>query len=378
MLQLSKNHNRLRLPLSVLSIIGASLSVVNYSNAQSTVQQDINNTGNTTEVIPAESFDLSHWKLTLPTDINKNGKVDDINNNDLQKFSDEHFFYIDKLGHLVFTAPNRGGTTITSANTRSELRYMSNPGDNSINARHPSNNFAVASHPNADQFATIGGKMEVTMHVDHAPRNSHQPNDKSSYASVIGQIHSTKDKSGYVDGYGYGNEALKIFYKKWPDHETGSIYWNYERNLEKGNTNRTDISYLVWGKPRKNSTDPGEQGIALGEDFSYTVNVYKDTMYLTFDSPRLGSVQHQINLADNIDANGNVDEKDNPFGYKGDGQYFKAGVYNQCRAVPKKGQTKGRCPGTGDWEIDKANGDYAQVSFSKLIVSDAVPQDVSE
>jgi len=97
-------------------------------------------------------------------------------------------------------------------------------------------------------------------------------------------------------------------------------------------------------------------------------------MYLTFESPRLGTVKHEINLANNIDANGNIDTSDNPQGYIGDGHYFKAGVYNQCRAVPTKNETEGRCPGTGKWSKDKANGDYAQVSFSRLIVSDADPQ----
>ncbi|HDY92880.1 MAG TPA: polysaccharide lyase family 7 protein, partial [Pseudoalteromonas sp.] len=31
------------------------------------------------------------------------------------------------------------------------------------------------------------------------------------------------------------------------------------------------------------------------------------------------------------------------------------------------------CLGTGDWTKDKQNGDYAQVSFSKLELSPATP-----
>jgi len=324
--------------------------------------------------VPATRFDMSHWKLTLPTDSDLDGKVDGVDNADLQAYSHDDFFYLDEKGHLVFTAPNKGGTTKNSHNTRSELRYLSQGTDSSIHSHDPRNNFAIASHPNADTFASIGAKMEVTMHVDHAPRNSNKPNQSSSYAAVIGQIHAIKYKEIPIDGFGYGNEPLKIMYKKWPNHKTGSIYWNYERNLAKDNPDRTDISYVVWGKSRKDSSDPGEQGIALGENFSYTVNVYKDTMFLTFENPRLGTVRHEINLANNVDVHGNVDVKDNPQGYIGDGNYFKAGVYNQCRAVPKKGETQGRCPGTGDWKTDQANGDYAQVSFLKLVVSEADPQ----
>ena len=317
------------------------------------------------KVAPGTRFDLSHWKLTLPTDSNGDRKVDGIKTADLQNYINDDFFYLDELGHMVFTSPNKGGTTPNSLNTRSELRYMSRGSDRSIRTHDPLNNFAIASHPNAGQFASVGGKMEVTMHVDHAPRNSNKPKQSSSYAAVIGQIHAIKYKEIPIEGFGYGNEPLKIVYKKWPNHKTGSIYWNYERNLERGNPKRTDLSTLVWGKARTDSADPGEQGIALGEDFSYTVNVYKDTMYLVFENPRLGTQRYEVDLAKNVDAD------DNPNGYTGDGHYFKAGVYNQCRAVPKKNETQGRCPGTGDWSIDEPNGDYAQVSFSKLIVSEA-------
>ena len=71
--------------------------------------------------------------------------------------------------------------------------------------------------------------------------------------------------------------------------------------------------------------DPGESGIALGEEFSYTVNVYENTMYLIFETARHETVRHRINLSNNIDVNGNVDELDNPKGYTDDYLYFKAG-----------------------------------------------------
>ena len=322
---------------------------------------------------PGTRFDLSHWKLTLPYDEDGDGKVDGISTANLQDFSHGDFFYLDEQGHMVFTAPNKGATTANSKNTRSELRQMLRGSDKSIKTSDPRNNFSLASHTNAADFASIGGKMEATLHVDHAPLNSRRPRDSSSYAAVIGQIHGLKYKTG-ENSLGYGNEPLKIFYKKWPGHETGSVYWNYERNLERGDPDRKDISYQVWGNSKRDPSDPGDQGIALGEDFSYTVNVYEDTMYLVFESQRLGTVRHQINLANNIDANGKVDEKDSANGYAEEAHYFKAGVYNQCRAAPKEGEAQGRCGGTGDWAIDKANGDYAQVSFSRLVISEADPR----
>jgi len=310
----------------------------------STVQKTVETSASVSSN-PASQFDLSHWKLTLPTTNPSDGKVANVNVEDLQSYTHPDFFYLDEQNHMVFTAPNKGGTTRNSSNTRSELRYMIRGDNQTVKTHGPLNNFALASHPDATEFGSIGGRMAATLHVDHAPLNAHRPNDKSSYAGVIGQIHAVKFKKPGTD-YGYGNEPLKIIYKKWPEHETGSVYWHYERNLVKGHPDKRDIDHLVWGKDRADSADPGESGIALGEDFSYVVNVYEDTMYLTFDSPRLGQVTHEINLANNVDPNGRVDSKDNPLGYAKDTHYFKAGVYNQCR----------------------------QASFSKLSVTKAVPQ----
>ena len=272
---------------------------------------------------------------------------------------------------MVFTAPNKGGKTGNSSQTRSELRYMIRGTNRKIKTRDPLNNFALASHKNADDFGSIGGRMAATLHIDHVPLNANRPNDKSAYAGVIGQIHGLRLKQP-GDGFGNGTEPLKIVYKKWPGHETGSVYWHYECNYPSGHPNKKDIIYPVWGKERKDSTDPGEGGIALGEDFSYVVNVYEDIMYLTFTNPRLGTVRQQLNLADNIDLYGRIDPKDHPNGYTQDAHYFKAGVYNQCRAGLKGSETISRCQGTGDWAVDKANGDYFQVSFSKLDVTKPV------
>jgi len=47
------------------------------------------------------------------------------------------------------------------------------------------------------------------------------------------------------------------------------------------------------------------------------------------------------------------------------------GIYNQCSTKDAPGVWYAACPGTGDWATDKANGDYAQATFSRLVVSDA-------
>jgi poly(beta-D-mannuronate) lyase len=317
------------------------------------------------EQIPADNFDLSFWKLTLPLDDNDDGKVDEIGVRELADYSHPDFFYIDRSGFLVFTAPNNAATTRNSSNTRSELRQMFRGTDTSISNYDAKNNFALEAHPQSRLFADIGGQLGATLKVLHVPARAKYADRPSAFSVVVGQIHALKDerlaRSG--SGFGYGNEPLKIFYKKWPSHESGSVFWTYERNLARDDPDRRDIAYPVWGNSWDNPDDPGQDGIALGQLFNYTVNVNGNVMYLTFttDDPNR-TVRYR----------GVVDEKDNPRGYSGDALYFKAGVYNQCSVRDSEDIGDPACAGTGDWAIDKANGDYASVAFRRIRLSRAV------
>lgn len=327
--------------------------------------------------VPADSFDLSHWNITVPVDKNNDGKADIITVKKLKKYSHPDFFYLDEQGRMVFVSPNKAQTTKNSSNTRSELRYMLRGKDTRIKTRSAANNFAVEARKDSDKFGSIGGRMDATLQVDHVALRAGEASTKAAYSGVIGQIHATKYEST-KSGFGYGNEPLKIYFKKFPEHNTGSVFWTYERNLAKDDPNRTDIVYPVWGNTWENSADPGAAGIALGEEFSYTVNVHRNTMHLSFTHPTRQTVKYSINLANNVDANGKVDELDNKYSYGGDMLYFKAGMYNQCSTKKGGGNWYAGCAGTGDWEEDKTNGDYAQATFSKLVVgpSTAPNQDV--
>ncbi|MBD1391001.1 polysaccharide lyase family 7 protein [Neiella sp. HB171785] len=323
--------------------------------------------------VPADKFDLSQWKITLPMDADGNGKVDEIDVKAIQSYRHPDYFYLDADGNMVFAVPNKATTTATSSNTRSELRQMIRGTNKKIKTKAPGNNFALAAHPQASEFGAIGGKMEASLKVDHVSLNAGYPDKRPAYSVVVGQIHAGKDKKLIAegDGFGYGNEPIKIYYKKFPHHDKGSVFWNYERNLPKEDPNRTDIAYPVWGNTWENKDEPGAQGIALGEEFSYVINVYENTMYLTFTAEGHPTVEYAIDLSNNIDANGKVDEKDHPQGYTGDWNYFKAGAYNQCSTKDAPGDWYTKCPGTGDWQKDKADGNYTQVTFTKLKLSPA-------
>lgn len=315
---------------------------------------------------PGSAFDLSQWKITLPSDDNRDGKPDEIDVRALQAFEHSDFFYLDDSGHLVFAAPNKAPTTANSTNTRSELRQMLRGTNTRIGTHDPANNFAVEARRGSDRFGAVGGKLEATLRVDHVSLNAGDPTKRPAYSAVVGQIHAVK----YDDtrsGFGYGNEPIKIYYKKFPDHETGSVFWTYERNLARDDENRTDLAVAVFGKTWDIMEDPGEGGIALGEEFSYTINVHRNTMYLTFHNDRLGTVRQARSLVRG------ADEHDNPLSYGGDSLYFKAGIYNQCSTRSGGSMWYAGCPGTGDWAVDKAAGNYAQATFLRLIVGESTP-----
>ena len=328
------------------------------------------NTSISAELKPADKFDLSEWKITLPTDNDGNGKVDEVSVKNIQKLSHPDFFYLDDEGNMVFAAPNKALTTQNSSNTRSELRHMLRGSNTRIKTHSPKNNFTVASNPISDRFAQVGGKLNATLKVQHVATRAKYPDKAPAFSVVVGQIHASKWKKK-VKGFGWGNEPLKIYYKKWPQHETGSVFWTYERNLPKNDKNRTDIAYPVWGNLWTDPENPDSEGIKLNESFSYEVNVHGDVMYLSFKSDGHKTVNYAINLANGVNAYGELDQHDHPYGYTLDWNYFKAGAYNQCSTKDDDGFWYAACMGTGNWEEDKKNGDYVQVAFSHLTVGES-------
>jgi len=356
------------------TLIGVSCIVL-YGCSSSNVTNNVTETfvaAKTNKTVPAQKFDLSYWNITIPLDLDGNDKPDTIAIPDILNYSHADFFYLNSNNQMVFAAPNKAITTPNSSNTRSELRHMSRGLNKDIGTKDFGNNFAIAAHDKASEFASVGGKLEATLSVNHVALRAGNPEKYPAYSAVVGQIHAVKE-SEFINHSGYGNEPLKIYFKKLPNHSMGSVFWTYERNLEKENPDRRDFAYPVWGNTWDITTDPGVNGIALDEEFSYTINVHENIMYLTFENDRLGTVNHVIDLSNNVDANGQVDSKDNPNGYSQEQLYFKAGIYNQCSTKDAEGFWYAACPGTGDWAVDKANGDYAQSTFSKLILSSSEP-----
>ena len=297
------------------------------------------------DVIPF--FD--QWKILLG---------DGTKSKELVNYENKDFFYDHNDGitdWVVYKTPNSGITSKTSSNTRSEL------------------------HQKEEWIPETGGKLTGTLKVMHLS-TSGDARVAASYSVVVGQIHS---------GAGHKNEPLKICYKKFPGQTKGSVYWNYEINTKGDNSNRWDFSTAVWGYDMSViGTDPAvypkepTEGIELGEEFSYEVNVYKGIMYLTFKSKNHETKTFTKNLlvsdfAERSDIPEQTkklfipigqDGTEKPDAYKGELNYFKQGAYNQTNGKdPKKNMVWATGADIYEGNIAKQyeNGDYTEVWFKE-------------
>lgn len=277
-------------------------------------------------------------------------------------FEHKDFFYTvsDEKGNwVVFKSPNAGDTHGTSNNTRSELAQTKK------------------WYPQTD------AKLTATLKVMNVSSTG-DARVAASHAVVIGQIHSAD---------GHENEPLKIFYKKFPGHTKGSVFWHYEINTAgDDNAGRWDYSSAVWGhdfsvvgvEANTYPIEP-EDGIELGEELTYEIEVKNGIMNLTFTSSGHETKKFTKNLissdyttpADIPEQTQNLfvpvgqDGVERENAYSEEGLFFKLGAYNQ---------TNGKSPEVnGNWcsAADTYNGDilkqyetgnYAEVWFNKASI----------
>ena len=296
---------------------------------------------------------FNHWNLILGDGSNSGPAID---------FEHKDFFFTtsdDKGDWVVFKAPNSGDTHGTSNNTRTELAQLKK----------------WSPMTNAKLTATLK-VMNVSSTGD--------PKVAATFSVVVGQIHSAD---------GHENEPLKIFYKKFPGHTKGSVFWHYEINT-KGNDNsgRWDYSTAVWGHDfsvigeGENTYPPEpEDGIELGEEFSYVIEVRDGSMYLTFSSQGHETKTFVKNLIESeYLTSADIPEQTQslfiPIGqggveraeaYADEGLFFKLGSYNQTNGKsPEVNQIW--CSGAeiyeGDIQKQYETGNYAEVWFKEATI----------
>ena len=163
------------------------------------------------------------------------------------------------------------------------------------------------------------------------------------------------------------------------------------------NSGRWDYSTAVWGhdmsvigtSKNESPAEPAD-GIALGEEFSYEVNVYEGIMYLTFMSEGHETIKFEKDLLNSsFSTRADIPQQTltlfGPTGqdgverknaYAGEDQYFKQGAYNQTNGKdPKKNivWATGAEIFNGDIAKQYENGSYTEVWFKEATIGDGVP-----
>ncbi|MEO9869165.1 polysaccharide lyase family 7 protein [Ekhidna sp.] len=256
---------------------------------------------------PSGNFDLTEWKITLPDQ-------SEVQENQLSNgFESANEFYTDaSTGAMVFVCRNDGETG-GSTYPRSELREMLRAGNTSISTKGIGLNnwvFSSSSQANKEASGGVDGIMTATVAVDHVSTTG----ESSKVGRVIiGQIHASDD------------EPCRLYYRKLPGNTKGSIYVAHEPKTG------SDQWYEMIGSRSSSASNPSD-GIALGEKFSYKIEVVGNTLTVTIIRDGKDDVVEVVDMTSS--------------GYENDWMYFKAGNYNQNNS--------------GD------AGDYCQVSFFAL------------
>jgi hypothetical protein len=219
---------------------------------------------------PSRNFDLSNWKLTLPS--GHDVQADELNSG----YQYAGVFFTDRAtGGMVFRCPNLAGTTANSNYSRTELREMLAPGGS---ASADANNWTPED----------GGTLIANLRVDKVSTTG---DAKKMGRVVIGQIH------------GPTTEVVRLYYEKKPEQAKGRIYAAFE----------TVANQTTYSSDLVSNASGG--GIALGERFGYVLRLLGPQLRVTI---RRQSGELAANLLRTIDL-----------GYLGQNLYFKAGVYNQ-------------------------------------------------
>lgn len=269
------------------------------------------------DVAPSKNFDLKTWNLSIPVN-NGRGRATTITAIQLNlNYENPNFFFTALDGGMVFKCPVKGfKTSENTSYTRVELREMLRGFNTNIETQGVNrNNWVFGSAPETDKNAAAGydGKMTATLAINKVTTTG---NSNQVGRVIIGQIHANDD------------EPIRLYYRKLPNNDLGSIYFAHE-SLNTGD----DQWYEMIGSRSSSAPNP-EDGIALQETFSYSIETINNTLTVIISRAGKEDVKYILDMSNS--------------GYDRGGQYmyFKAGVYIQDN--------------TGD------DDDFAQATFYSL------------
>ncbi len=261
------------------------------------------------QVVAAQShaappFELDDWYLTLPIDADGDGKADRISEKMLADgWTDDRYFYRSKDGGLTFRTPIAGAKT--SKNTqyvRTELREMLRRGNHKIKTAEPGkNNWVLSTAPKnyRKKAGAVDGELHATLAVNHVTTTGAE---HEVGRVIIGQIHGRDD------------EPVRLYYRKLPNQERGSLYFAHEVKGE-----GEDVYIHLIGSRHSDATEP-TNGISLNEKFSYKIVVVGHALEVTIIKDGKPIARKRIDI-----SKSGYDSADEYL-------YFKAGVYNQNKS----------------------------------------------
>lgn len=327
---------------------------------------------------PWENFDLSVWGLDSPAlrdldDEDRGTRIEDYefvalrdgpSNPDFEEANENFFdsedgensdpyFFTAADGGMVFKSPVDGGRTSAGSRfPRSELREYTRGGEDRrddgtlVNVTGATeNNWVLGYQPqnlelrnNAENVGGRNGVLTATLRVNKVTETGR---DDDIGVVIIGQIHASSD------------EPLRLYYRKLPDNDLGSIYFLHEIN------DGSDLDeFIIVGSRDDDASNP-VGGIALDELFSYEIIAEGSEIEVVVrrgDSN--GPIIDRITI-DMDDLNSGYDERD-------EWMYFKAGAYTQNNVAVEDGEAGAATTGFGP---NGNEADYDQVTFYRLNVS---------
>jgi hypothetical protein len=268
---------------------------------------------------PAEVLDLSGWKISLPIDATGKGKATTIEEKAIADgYIDAENFYVNEAGDgVVFSSPIKG--VLTSKNTtytRSELHEMGRRGDTSIKPYGPGktinkNNWVFSTAPMEDQVKASGidGTLDAVLTVDEVTTTGAI---WQQGRVIVGQIHANDD------------EPAKLYYRKFPHHERGSVFLAHEPVGEDDQLYPLIGSHIPDYYTQDGKVVEPKDGIKLGEKWGYQIKVVGNELTVTIRREGKDDVVQVVDMTDSK--------------YDAGGQYmfFKAGVYNQNKTGDPK------------------------------------------
>jgi len=315
------------------------------------VVEEVEEVVDTPTIIGSCNIDMSIWGYTTGDGVSMND-VDDIqdliDNKTLGSNGEDEITF--DSGCVTFSVANDAASSGGSTYPRSELRELISRYDDGGDANVTGltkNNWVTseASSSNQSKVGGVDGNMKATLIVNTVSVDADSEDQIGRI--IVGQIH------------GEDHEPVKIYYRKLPEHEKGSVFFT----VDDSSGNPGDRINII-GFTDKNDTDEDasgdpvepENGIALGDEWSYEIDLKGDQLtvtvqhdgytYTTKDAIEYTKTRSKQLISNSSDKNAiTIDDF-----YADDYMYFKAGLYNQNK--------------TGT-----SSPDYASVTFKVIDVS---------